>query len=145
MTGRTLRFKSEWAYDLFKNDRIDFSQLQLENKFYRYGAEFHQRHIFGTKILMSLNAFIERDATVEEVEVKTLGAAVSSARRLSRNTRLLVGLSHERIRRLAFDRPEEKSTSRIATTNLSYDKRDFMLSLLVFCFQHINDTAGVHR
>lgn len=127
-TGRTLRFKSEYAYDLFKNDEIDFSQIQFKNKYYRYDTEFHQRHVLGTKLLMSVNTFLEKDATVEEVEVKTLGAGVTSARRLSPHTNLLVGLSHERIRRFVSDQPEERSTSRIATTGITYDKRDFILN-----------------
>lgn len=134
-TGRTLRFTSEYAYDLFKSDKIDFSQLQFENKFYRYGTEFHQRHVFRTKLLMSANMFLEKDATVEEVTVRTVGASISGQRRLSRRTNLLVGVSHERIRRLAFNHPEEKSTSRIASASVSHDERDFIL----------NPRKGVYR
>jgi outer membrane protein insertion porin family len=77
---------------------------------------------------MSVNMFLEKDATVEEVTVKTLGASISSQRRLSPRTNVLVGVSHERIRRLAFDHPEEKSTSRIATASIAHDQRDFILN-----------------
>lgn len=127
-TGRTFRLKAEYAYDLFEGDNVDFGKLQLKNTYYRYDAELHQRRVFGTKQLVSLATFYEKDATVEEIEVKTLGASISTTRRFSRATDLILGLSSERIRRQVFAVPEETSTSRIASAAISHDLRDFILN-----------------
>jgi outer membrane protein insertion porin family len=127
-TGRMLRVKSEYAYDLFEGDQIDFGRLQFENTYYRYDAEIQQRRVFGTKQLVSLSAFYEKDATVEDIRVKTIGASISTTRRVSRFTDFIVGLSHERIRRRAFGNPEEESTSRIASGSIAHDTRDFILN-----------------
>lgn len=127
-TGRTLRLKAEYAYDIFEGDRIDFGRLQFKNRYYRYDAEIHQRRVFGTKQLVSLATFYEKDATVTDIEVRTLGLSISSTRHLSRYTDLIVGLASERIRRRAFGAPEESSTSRIASGSLAHDTRDFILN-----------------
>jgi outer membrane protein insertion porin family len=127
-TGRGFRVKTEYGYDVFEGDEVDFSKLQFENVFYRYDAEYHQRYVLGIKLLLSLNAFLEKDATVEELQVKKVGGQLLSRRRFNRNTDLLLGLSDERIRRLAFGAPEERSTSRFATASVSHDRRDFVLN-----------------
>lgn len=127
-SGRTLRVKTEYAFDLFEGEAVDFSKLQFENRYYRYDAELSQRRVFGTKQLVTLATFYEKDATVEEISVKTLGASISTTRRLSRNTDLIVGILNERIQRRAFDEPRVTSTSRIASGSISHDKRDFILN-----------------
>lgn len=127
-TGRTLRLKTEYAYDLFEGDQVDFGRLQFVNTYYRYDAELHQRRVFGTKQLVSLSGFYERDATVAEIDVKTLGVSISTTRRMATHTDLIVGLTNERIQRKAFGEPRETSTSRIASTNISHDTRDFILN-----------------
>jgi outer membrane protein assembly complex protein YaeT len=127
-TGRTLRLKTEYAYDLFEGEEIDLGRFRLENTYYRYDAELSQRRVFGTKQLVTLSTFLERDATVQDIVVKSLGASISTSRRLSLHTDFIVGLLSERIRRRAFDTPEETSTSRIASGSISHDLRDFILN-----------------
>jgi outer membrane protein insertion porin family len=127
-TGRTFRLKTEYGYDIFEGEAVDFSKLRLLNTYYRYDAELHQRRVFNTKQLVSLTTFFEKDATVEDIEIKTLGLSISTTRRLSRRTDLILGWSSERIKRQAFELPEEASTSRIASASMSYDRRDFVLN-----------------
>ncbi len=126
-TGRGLRLRSEYAFDVFEDDEFDLSRIRLQNRFYRYDAEFQQRWLFGVKALLALNTFYEKDATLDQVEVKTLGTSIGSTRRLSRYTDLNLTLSTERIEREELGEAEDVSTKNIISTRLVQDRRDFIL------------------
>ncbi|MBI4721198.1 MAG: outer membrane protein assembly factor BamA [Chitinivibrionia bacterium] len=127
-TGRKLKLKAQYSFDLFENNEVDFDHMHLSRTYVRYDGEFHQRHLFGTKFLTAVNGFFEEDATVEPITIKTIGASVIGNRRLSQYTDLLLSLSHERIRREIPEVPEELSTSRILSASISRDRRDFILN-----------------
>jgi outer membrane protein insertion porin family len=133
--GRTLRLKSEYSFGLFEDNDLKLSNFKVKTRFYRYDGEFHQRRFWGKKLLLSLNAFYEKDATVEPITVRTIGVTLGSRRRLARYTELLLSLSHERIKTEFLSEPDVKSTTNMVTTNLIYDKRDFIL----------NPQKGVYR
>jgi outer membrane protein insertion porin family len=134
-TGRTLRLKSEYSFGIFENNDLKLGKFKVKTRFYRYEGEFHQRRFWGKKLLLSLNSFYEKDATVEPITVRTIGVTLGSRRRLARYTELLLRLSHERIKTEFLDEPDVKSTTRMLTTNIIYDKRDFIL----------NPKRGVYR
>jgi outer membrane protein insertion porin family len=134
-TGRKIRLKAQYSFDIFKDYQVSLRKLKFRKKYARYDGEFNQRHLFGTKVLTGLNAFYEEDATVEPIDIKTLGASVIANRRMSRYTDLFLSFSHERITRELPDLPREKSTSRILSGSITRDKRDFIL----------NPTSGSYR
>jgi outer membrane protein insertion porin family len=140
-TGRTLRFKAEYAFDLFRGDDIDPDQIDVKNTFYRYDAIYQQRRILGLKLPSALNAYVEHDATVQNIEVNTIGAAIGVAhefgriRDFGREGRVVGGFAVEEITRSEAEKPEEKSRSHILGASVSRDSRDFVL----------NPTMGVYR
>ncbi len=127
-TGRKLRLKAQYSFNIFKEDEVDINKLKLRTKFIRYDGEFNQRHLLGSKVLTGINAFFEKDATVEPIKITTVGLSMIANRRLSRFTDLLTSLSHERIKRESPDFATDKSTSRIFSVSISRDKRDFILN-----------------
>lgn len=127
-TGRKLKLKAQVSFDLFEDGDVDINKLNLRRKFTRYDGEFHQRHLLGTKYLVGLNAFHEEDATVQPITITTFGASVIANRRISQTTDLFFSLAHERIKRESPDIPADKSTSRIFSSSISKDKRDFILN-----------------
>jgi outer membrane protein assembly complex protein YaeT len=133
--GRGVRLRTEYGFDLFEGNAVDFDKFQFRNNYWRYDAEYHQRYLFGYKALMSIDAFVEKDNTVEEIVIRKVGAQLLTRRRLSRVTDLLAGLSNEFIRRTAADEPEEETETRYVTTSLNDDRRDFIL----------NPRTGVYR
>lgn len=134
-TGRKVKLKAQFSFDMFESGEVDINKLKLRRKFTRYDGEFHQRHILGTQYLMGLNTFYEEDATVEPIAITTFGASIIANRRISQTTDLFFSLSHERITRDAPDVPSVKSTSRIFSSSISRDRRDFIL----------NPTTGSYR
>lgn len=140
-TGRTVRLKVQYGFDLFKGDEIDPSKFKVSNTYYRYDAIYQQRRIFGLKLPTGFNAFDEWDNTVTGLTVKTLGAAVSVSHEYGRlrefgREGLLVGsFSVENITRNEADSAEVKSRSNILGGSASRDTRDFVL----------NPTIGSYR
>jgi outer membrane protein insertion porin family len=126
-TGRTLRFKAQYAFDLFEGDEFDLNKFQITNTFYRYDVVFQQRRFLGLKLGIGLNAFIERDGTVPDLEIKTIGYALGTARDFGRHSELITGLSFEEITRRPEGIPEEKSRSHSFGVTASRDARDFLL------------------
>jgi outer membrane protein assembly complex protein YaeT len=126
-TGRTLRFKAQYAFDLFEGNQFDVHKFQITNTFYRYDVVFQQRRFLGIKLGIGLNAFIERDGTVPDLELKTVGYAFGTARDFGRHSEFLTGLSFEEITRLPAGLPEEKSRSHSFGLTVSRDARDFLL------------------
>ena len=125
--GRRLRLKAEYSFGLFEEGVVDFANFEPRVKFYRYDAEFSQRHVLGTKFLLGVNAFLEKDATVEPIIIRTRGAAIGGGRHLSPRTDLTVRLSDERIEREVPDIGTERSRSRFVASAISNDTRDFVL------------------
>ena len=126
-TGRTLRFKAQYAFDLFEGDRVDLNKIDISNTFYRYDAVFQQRRFLGIKLGIGLNGFIERDGTVPDLEVKTVGYALGTAHDFGRYSEVLSGLSFEEITRRPTGLSDEKSRSHSFSVTVSRDKRDFLL------------------
>lgn len=134
-TGRTLRLKAQYAFDLFEGDEIDFHKIDPQNTYYRYDAVFQQRRLFGIKLGAGVNAFIEDDRTVPNLEVKTLGTTFGVSHNFGRPrpdfgyaSELVVTFSIENITRNQLDLPEDKSRSNILGSSLSRDTRDFVLN-----------------
>jgi outer membrane protein insertion porin family len=140
-TGRTLRLKAEYAFDLFRGNDIDVNEIDVTNTYYRYDAIYQQRRVFGLKLPTGLNGYMEWDNTVPGIEVNTLGAAVGVSHEFGRirdfgRESLVVGtFSVEDIRRKEGEDPEVRSRSNILGSSLSRDTRDFVL----------NPTVGTYR
>lgn len=126
-TGRRLKLKAEYSFALFAGDVVDFGNLDVRVKYYRYDAEFAQRHVLGTQFQLALNAYIEKDATVEPIVIRTRGAAIGTLRHLSPRTDLTASLSDENIEREIPGAETEKSHSRLLRGSVSHDTRDFVL------------------
>jgi outer membrane protein insertion porin family len=125
--GRKLVFKAEYSFDIFEGGVVDFSRIDPRVKYYRYDAEFGQRRVFGSKLGVGVNGYIEKDATVEAIIIRTRGLAVGGGLHVSPRTDAAVRLSDERIEREAPDVGSEKSHSRLISSTLSHDTRDFIL------------------
>jgi outer membrane protein assembly factor BamA len=82
--GRTLRFKVQYAFDIFEGEEIDFDKLQFVNNYYRYDAIYQQRRVFGLKLGAGVNAFIEDDETVPDLDVYTRGTTFGVAHQFGR-------------------------------------------------------------
>jgi outer membrane protein insertion porin family len=145
-TGRTVRLKATYAFDLFSGDEIDPNKFHVTNTYYRYDAIYQQRRVFGLKLPSGLNAYDEFDKTVPDLEVKTLGVALSVSHEYGRirefgREGLLVGsFSVEDIhRKQRFAETDSvadtKSRSNILGASASRDTRDFVL----------NPTVGSYR
>jgi outer membrane protein insertion porin family len=140
-TGRTVRLKATYAFDLFDGHEINFDRFHIKNTYYRYDAIYQQRRIFGLKLPTGFNAYDEWDNTVPSLEVKTLGAAVSVSheygklRDFGREGLLVGSFSVEDITRNQADTTETKSRSNILGGSASRDTRDFVL----------NPTVGEYR
>lgn len=126
--GLGLQLKVEYGYDLFEGEAIEFDKFQFRNNFWRYDVEYFQRYVFGLKALMAVDAFVEKDATVENIDVRRIGVQLLSRRPLGRYTDMLIGLSDEFIRRSAFGELEDEGEVRFITGSLSDDRRDFILN-----------------
>jgi outer membrane protein insertion porin family len=130
-SGRTLTLRAEYAFAITQQATSAFDDFI---KFYRYDAVFAQRRVFRTKVLLGINGFIEKDATVPDIEVRTQGVFFGGRRRFGLRNELILGLSTERVKRrtsviiLADPTVQEtQSTSNIFTTNLNRNTRDFVL------------------
>jgi outer membrane protein insertion porin family len=142
-TGRQLKLKAEFSFDLFENDEVGLSHLHLRRKYARYDGEFHERHFLGTQFLAGIIGFYEEDATVQPVTITTIGASVIGSRRLSQHTDLLLSMSHERIKRESPEISSDPSTSRIASSSISTDRRDFILNPTTGSYRSLRfDVAG---
>ncbi len=126
-TGRTLRFKAQYAFDLFEGNNVDFNNIHVTNTFYRYDVVYQQRRVFGIKLGMGLNAYLERDATVPNLDVRTIGYAIGFLHDFARHSQVLAGLTFEEIRRRQTALPEENSRSHSFGVTVSRDTRDFLL------------------
>jgi len=143
-TGRTLRLKATYAFDLFKGDEINPDQFKVTNTYWRYDAIYQQRRVFGLKLPTGVNAYEEWDNTVKGLTVKTLGAALSVSHEYGRlrefgREGLLVGsFTVEDIHtRQETDSGvvDTRSRSNILGASASRDTRDFVL----------NPTVGEYR
>jgi len=134
-TGRGLQLMTEYGFDLFEGEDIDFNKMQFRNNVWLYDARYSQRYIFGLKALMELNFFIQHDATVENIVVDKVGGQILTRRRLTRYTDMLLGFTDEFIKREAFGISESDDESRFITSSFSNDRRDFL----------INPRTGVYR
>lgn len=133
--GRTLRLKAQYAFDIFEGDEINFDNINFSNTYYRYDAVYQQRRVLGMKLGAGVNAFIENDNTVPDLEVKTLGTTFGVAHNFGRprpdfgyDTELVLSFSVENITRRQLGLPEEDSRSNILGSSLSRDTRDFVLN-----------------
>jgi len=124
-TGRTVRLGAEGAFAIFPRDE-EFTQLDPRIRYYRYDITFAQRRVLGTKVLLAVTAFSEKDATVENLVVYTKGGALGAGRRLSTNTELVGGFALERIKELSIA-GEERSNTHSLNSTISHDTRDFIL------------------
>ena len=134
-TGRGLQLLTEYGFDLFEGEEIDFNKMQFENNFWLYDATYSQRYIFGLKALMELNFYIQHDATVQNIVVDKVGGQILTRRRLTRYTDMLFGFTDEFIKREAFGETDSETESRFITNSYSNDRRDFL----------INPRTGVYR
>jgi len=142
-TGRTVRFKAQYAFDLFEGDEFDVNQFRINTTFYRYDAVYSQRRLFGIKLGFGVNAYVENDATVPDIEVKTVGTAVGVSHDFSEFTKAIATFSVENIRRREYTLPEVKSTSHILGSALSRDTRDFILNPRSGEYRYVSaDVAG---
>ena len=149
-TGRTLRFKAQYAFDLFEGDDIDFDEFKLSNNYYRYDAIYQQRRVFGVKLGSAVNAFLENDETVPDLEVYTEGLAFSVSHSFGNprpdfgyDSEVVGSFSVERIRRRQLGLPEENSRSHILGGSLSRDTRDFILNPRIGEYRNISaNVAG---
>jgi outer membrane protein insertion porin family len=126
-TGRTLRFKAQYAFDLFEGNKFDLDKFDISNTFYRYDAVFQQRRVLGIKLNLGLNGYIERDATVPDLVVSTTGYAIGVSHDFARYSEVLAGLSFEEIQREPINEPETQSRSHAFGVSVSRDTRDFLL------------------
>ncbi len=125
--GRGVRLRSEYSFGLFEEGELDFDHLNPWVKFYRYELEFSQRHVFGTKVLLGVDAYIEKDGTVEPLIIRTRGGGVTAGRHLSPRTDVAGRFSDRRIKREVPDLGTEKSHTRLIGSMISHDTRDFIL------------------
>lgn len=125
--GRKLVLRAEYSFDLFEEGTVDFSRIDPQVKYYRYDAVFGQRRLFGTGWELGINGYIEKDATVEAIIVRTQGLAVGGGLHLSPRTDVGGRISDERIERESPDAGAEKSHSRLIASTVSHDTRDFIL------------------
>jgi len=142
-TGRTVRFKAQYAFDLFEGDEFDLNQFRVTTTFYRYDAVYTQRRLLGIKMGFGVNAYLENDATVPDIEVKTVGTAVGVSHEFSELTKVLATFSVENIRRREYALPEVTSTSHILGSAVSRDTRDFILNPRSGEYRYVSaDVAG---
>jgi outer membrane protein insertion porin family len=125
-TGRTVRVGLEGAFALFQRRDEDFNNLNPRVRYYRADITFAQRRVFGTKVLLGITAFAEKDATVENLVVYTKGMAVGGGRKLSEQTELTAGFGAERIKRETIV-GESRSNTHSVLTAIRHDTRDFIL------------------
>jgi len=145
-TGRGLRLSTEYGYDLFEGEVISVNNMQFRNNFWRYDAEYFQRYVFGFKALMELNFYIQKDATVENLVIRSIGGQILTRRRLSRYTDMLLGFTDEFIKREEFGGiAEQEAESRFITNSYSNDRRDFLLNPRtgVFRFLRLKFAGGL--
>ena len=126
-TGRRLQLKAQYSFGLFEGGVVDFEKMDPRVKYYRYDAEFAQRHVLGTQFQLGINGYLEKDATVEPIIIRTRGAAIGGLRHLSSRTDLSLRLSDELIKRQVSGAENEKSHSRLVAGTISHDTRDFVL------------------
>ncbi|HET6350231.1 MAG TPA: outer membrane protein assembly factor BamA, partial [Candidatus Krumholzibacteria bacterium] len=140
-TGRTVRLKATYAFDLFSGNEINPHKFHITSTYYRYDAIYGQRRLFGLKLPSALNGYVEWDNTVPNLEVKTLGAALlvshqfGRLRDFGRESQVVGSFSVEDITRNEAGAPESRSRSNILGGSISRDTRDFVL----------NPTVGSYR
>ena len=143
-TGRTVRLRATYAFDLFEGDEIDADRIDIDNTYWRYDAIYQQRRLLGLKLPTGFNAYYYWDATVPELEVKTIGGAVSVThefgkfRDFGRENQLVGTFSVEDIRTKKGDEPEVRSRSNILGSSLSRDTRDFILNPTVGLYEVVS-------
>jgi outer membrane protein insertion porin family len=123
-TGRQFRVSAEYSFRIFTQQETFFDQFV---KYYRYEALFSQRRVFGTKVLLGIEGFIEMDRRIVDIELRRRGAAIGGRRYIRRNTEAILRFSLQRIRRMFTDIAEETSTSNVLRTTINNDTRDFIL------------------
>lgn len=142
-TGRTVRFKAQYAFDIFEGDELDPDKIHITTNFYRYDAIYNQRRVLGIKLGFGVNAYVEKDATVENIEVNTIGTAFGVMHEFTEFTKVLASFSIESIRRQEYTQPEVKSRSHILGSSLSRDTRDFILNPRKGEYRYVSaDVAG---
>jgi outer membrane protein insertion porin family len=124
-TGRTVRLGLEGAFAIFPRDE-EFNDLDPRIRYYRADLTFAQRRVFGTKVLLGVTGFAEKDATVENLVVYTKGMAIGGGRKLSENTELIGGFGLERIKRISIV-GEDRSNTHSMTSAVRHDTRNFIL------------------
>ena len=140
-TGRTVRLRATYAFDLFEGDEIGVDKIDISNTYWRYDAIYQQRRVLGLKLPTSFNAYYYWDATVPELEEKTIGGAVSVThefgpyRDFGRENQLVGTFSVEDIRTKETGKPEERSRSNILGSSVSRDTRDFILNPTVGLYE----------
>jgi outer membrane protein insertion porin family len=125
--GMKLVLKAEYAFGLFKGGVVDFDNFDPQVKFYRYDAGFAERHIFGSRVIFGVDAYLEKDATVEPIIIRTLGAGIGGVRHMSPRTDIILRLFSERIEREVPNVEKELSNSRIVSGTVTHNTRDFIL------------------
>ena len=126
-SGRVLRARVEYAYDIFRGDRVGLDNLQFENIYYRWDLVYQQRRILATRVNLGIETFVERDATIRDIVISTIGGSMSAFRRFTRRTEGRVAFAIEDIERRALGAPVDRSASHIVSGDLTWDGRDFVL------------------
>jgi outer membrane protein insertion porin family len=138
--GRTLRFGVQYAFALFPRGE-EFSQYDPRVRYYRYDLTFAQRRVFGTKLLLGVTGYIEKDATVENLIVWTRGAAIGGGRRISATTEITGGFAVERVKNQSIA-GETRSNTHAISTALRNDTRDFILDPRSGIFRDVGGTLA---
>lgn len=142
-TGRELRLKTEYSFGIFEDATLDFNNLDFRVKFYRYDAQFNQRRLLGSKVLLGVNTFLEKDATVDDIVVRTRGATVGGSRRLNPRTLASLQFSLQRIKSQTGVDSLVVSRSNLISSTIRYDTRDFILDPKSGVFRDLNfEVAG---
>jgi outer membrane protein assembly factor BamA len=125
------------------------NRIDVTNTYYRYDAIYQQRRVLGLKLPTALNGYLEWDATVPNLQVRTIGTAIGVGhefgriREFGREGRLTGSFAIEDITRDEFGQPETKSRSHILGSSVSRDTRDFVLNPSVGEYRVLTgDVAG---
>lgn len=125
--GRMVAVRAEYSFGLFESGEYNFDDIDFKVRYYRYDIEFAQRRAFGTKWLFGVNAFLEKDATIEPLVVHSVGGAFVAARHVSEQTDLIIRPSYARIKREIPDGENELSTTLLVAGTINHDTRDFIM------------------
>ena len=125
--GMKLVLKAEYSFGLFEGGVVDFDNFDPQVNFYRYDAGFAERHVFGTRVILGVDAYLEKDGTVDPIVIRTRGLGIGGVQHLSPRTDVMLRLLLERIEREVPDVEKELSNSRILSGTVSHNTRDFIL------------------